>query len=101
MIRIHLEPARNAPPLRAGIRPTGERPEMEKENVIKRKPAKELAARFSTDAQFDQAMDQLKTYYDSAVHFQVKIRIHVCRELDIWNQYHASSPTTCHVPQLL
>lgn len=90
MIRIHLEPGQKRSLLFVlGFVQLEKDQKWEKENVINKKPAKELAARFSTDAQFDQAMDQLKTYYDSLLsHFQVKTPDPMFdRELDIWNQY--------------
>lgn len=61
----------------------------EKPGIINKKPAKELLARYSTDADVEAALDSLKQYWDDLLtRYSLKSESgEVNRMVNIWNQY--------------
>ncbi len=58
-------------------------------NVINKKPAKELLAKYQTDEQVDTALNELKAYWDKLLSvYSVKTENDMLnRSVNIWNQY--------------
>ena len=61
----------------------------EKQDVINKKPAKEILSKFETDSQFDKELDRLKEYWKTLLStYSVKSDDEkLDRMVNIWNQY--------------
>jgi len=89
-LRVHLEAGKSASYIFVlGYCENPKDDKWEAQDVINKKPAKELLSKFRTDGQFDDAFNDLKAYWEKLLStFSVKSPDEkLDRMVNIWNQY--------------